>query len=168
MKIMMLIIIIIILVVVVVIFGTLFNQNKQINMNSTDNQSQTGQSTNQRSGNSKPPVDSVQNPPPLQFDNLEAKIGVKAVGWSGVTILPLQIVEDSRCPEDVLCMQTGRIVVQTQISFRGSDPEVYNLERNKEVKTRYGNLTLTEAKPNRKAKVELKPADYTFKFHIQS
>ena len=44
-------------------------------------------------------------------------VAINAPVWAGDTILtPLSVVEDSRCPQDVRCVQAGKLVVSTRIT----------------------------------------------------
>ena len=46
-------------------------------------------------------------------------LGVEQRLTADVTITPLAVVEDTRCPADVLCVQAGQLVVQARIDHPG-------------------------------------------------
>lgn len=46
-------------------------------------------------------------------------LGVEQRLAPDVTITPLTVIEDSRCPVDALCVQAGQLVVTVRISYRG-------------------------------------------------
>ena len=89
-----------------------------------------------------PPLNNVSPPPPLSSEapakeeplvsgalsiSLETQIGF-SVSAFGVTILPLQIIEDSRCPIDVTCIQTGTVRVRAQVvSGAGESDTIFRL-----------------------------------------
>ncbi len=83
--------------------------------------------------------------PDDQIDHAEYlphKINTTAV-YNGVSITPLKIVEDSRCPQNVQCVWAGRLVVLTKLSYSGTVKEV-NLENGKIYKFVNKNVTLTD------------------------
>lgn len=59
--------------------------------------------------------------------SLETWLGF-SISALGVTILPLQIIEDSRCPVDVTCVQAGTVRVRAQIiSSAGQSDTIFRL-----------------------------------------
>lgn len=46
-------------------------------------------------------------------------LGVEQRLTADVAITPLAVVEDSRCPVDVFCIQAGRLVITAQIDHPG-------------------------------------------------
>ncbi len=71
----------------------------------------------------------------LPYGNVTIRVGERAT-FAAVSILPLQIVEESRCPGDVVCIQAGtvRVLVQT-VSAMGTSTDTLAL----------GNSITTEA-----------------------
>lgn len=72
-----------------------------------------------------------------------ARLGGSA-NVAGVTVRPLAVVEDSRCPADVTCVWAGRLRLRVAISGVAGEPvltlgEAYALRR--------GTLTLVSALP---------------------
>ena len=65
---------------------------------------------------------------------------------AGATVTPLAIVEDSRCPPDVMCVWAGRLVVQARFEYAGEREDVVMLlHETKRVPG--GMLTLNSAAP---------------------
>lgn len=56
----------------------------------------------------------------------ELKFGQQSTIASGVTISFLDVVEDSRCPSDVVCIQAGQATIGVSVSMNGTD-ERHNL-----------------------------------------
>jgi hypothetical protein len=91
-----------------------------------------------------------------------AALGQVAV-VDGVRVRPLAIIEDSRCPINVVCVWAGRIVVRTEI--RGSGvPETRDLELGKLQPIAGGTLTLTAAEPAPLAGTRIPPSAYRFTY----
>ena len=81
----------------------------------------------------------------------------------GLTVRPLQVVEDSRCPINVVCVWAGRLVVRTEIRG-GSWRETRDLELRKPQRIADGQLILVEAAPSKLADRPIAPAHYRFTF----
>lgn len=45
-----------------------------------------------------------------------------------LTIKPLEVIEDSRCPEDVECVWSGRLVLRAEVSGIGGPATISSLE----------------------------------------
>lgn len=69
------------------------------------------------------------------------------VMYNGISITPLQIVEDSRCPHNVQCVWAGRLVVLTKL-VSGSTIKEVKLENNQAYKFADKNVTLTDGVGN--------------------
>jgi hypothetical protein len=83
-----------------------------------------------------------------------------------VSLTPVEVVEDSRCPTGVQCIQAGRIRVKTMISngtktveriFQLHDPITFDNIA----------FTMTVASPEKKADIVTKATDYRFVFVAQ-
>lgn len=81
----------------------------------------------------------------------------------GLRVRPLQIVEDSRCPINAVCVWAGRLVVRSEIRG-GSSREVRDLELGKPQPIADGQLTLVTAEPGKTAGAETDPRAYLFTF----
>ena len=97
---------------------------------------------------------------------LKAKID-QAISAFGITLKPSEIVEDSRCPTDVQCIQAGRLRVKVEMgSSLGATSRIFEIGQS-EVYDGH-KITLKSAFPSsKKNTVELKPSDYSFTFLIE-
>jgi hypothetical protein len=85
---------------------------------------------------------------------------------NGLTVRPLQVVEDSRCPINAVCVWAGRLVVRSEVSG-GSWRNTRDLELGKPEQIADGALTLTAAQPSKQAGAETDPRSYRFTFDFQ-
>ena len=91
-----------------------------------------------------------------------AALGQAAI-VDGLRVTPLSVVEDSRCPINVMCVWAGRIVARTEI--RGGDwREVRDLELAKPQPIADGRVTLVAAQPSKMAGAQTDPRAYRFTF----
>ena len=96
--------------------------------------------------------------------SLEAHIG-QEVSSLGVRIVPTVVLEDSRCPIDVTCIQAGTVRVRARlISSLGESTQEFKL--NQSTTTEAEKVTLTEVLPYPKAGVKIKKSDYLFTFEV--
>lgn len=72
-----------------------------------------------------------------------AGIGETADLGGGLTVRPLAVIEDSRCPSDVLCVWAGRLVLRASVS--GVERE---LTFGQQLATPNGALVLAVARPS--------------------
>lgn len=84
---------------------------------------------------------------------------------NGVSVRPLQVLEDSRCPVDVRCVWAGRLVVRSEVTG-GSWHETRDLELGKPQHVADGALTLVSAIPQKKAGAAIDPRSYRFTFRF--
>ena len=97
-------------------------------------------------------------------EHVEARIGESASAL-GVTILPQEVLEDSRCPVDVQCIWAGTVRLRALLtSGLGEAPQVFEL--GKPITTEVEEITLVEVLPGSEAGGELKASDYRFIFEI--
>jgi len=83
----------------------------------------------------------------------------------GVKIVPLEIVEDSRCPSDVQCIQAGTVRVRAQlISGLGTATQVFTL--NIPITTEAETVTLVAVQPEKESTKTIGLKDYHFFFKI--
>lgn len=96
---------------------------------------------------------------------LKADMNQKVTGV-GVSLTPLKILEDSRCPSDVQCIQAGTVRVQVRLtSASGTATQEFKLGQAVTTETQI--ITLTEVLPAKKSTVTLKASDYVFTFEIK-
>lgn len=77
-----------------------------------------------------------------------------------------RVIEDSRCPSDVQCVQAGRLIVQVTV-FGGGWSRQLDLQPGVPVNVADGNLTLVGATPLPRTKwprTKMQSYRFTFKF----
>lgn len=97
---------------------------------------------------------------------LQIKGGIgESIQGAGVVISPILVLEDSRCPTDVQCIQAGTVRVRTQLQTgQGSAEQIFAL--NKPITTEAEIITLIEVTPTKNSKVTISPSDYVFTFKV--
>lgn len=86
--------------------------------------------------------------------------GQAELGW-GITVTPLAVEEDSRCPAGTSCIWAGRLVLRAAIE-KGAQTQEKLLVLGTPDHVYGGMLTLTSAEPA--AADENRPEDYRFSF----
>ncbi len=96
----------------------------------------------------------------------EAALG-QSIVLSGTTLTPLKVLEDSRCPEDVQCIQAGtvRLLIQLQ-SATGVATSSISLHGN--ATTEAGSITFTDVAPAKQSKHQIKENEYVFSFTVDN
>ena len=84
----------------------------------------------------------------------------------GLSVRPIAIVEDSRCPINAICVWAGRLVVRAEISG-GDWRQTRDIELRKPQPIANGQLTLIEASPSKMADQPIAPGDYRFTFAFE-
>lgn len=83
----------------------------------------------------------------------------------GLSIRPLRVVEDSRCPINARCVWAGQVVLSTEVRG-GGGRATYNLVLGEPVEHGGGRLALVAAEPGRVAGAETEPSAYRFTFEF--
>lgn len=90
-------------------------------------------------------------PPPLPIPGGETAVATIPIGGraslNGIRIVPLRVVEDSRCPAGVQCVWAGRLVIEALIGDRGQPDQVRQLTLGQPVPLAGGTLILFAANP---------------------
>lgn len=84
----------------------------------------------------------------------------------GVSIAPLEIIEDSRCPSDVVCIQAGTVRVRVKITDPNGE-RVLIAVLNTPIPSAYATITLTEVEPEARAEIPIRTNEYRLKFEIK-
>jgi len=84
----------------------------------------------------------------------------------GVTVIPRDVMEDSRCPQGVQCIQAGTVRVQIQI-ISGLGTSAMPIALGGSVTTEAEEITFTEAFPAPKAGIPIRGSEYLFSFEIK-
>jgi hypothetical protein len=85
---------------------------------------------------------------------------------NGLYVRPVAVVEDSRCPTNVVCVWAGRLVVRSEVRG-GSWRRTFDLELGKSQQVADGALTLVAAVPPKVAGSEADARSYRFTFDFQ-
>lgn len=84
----------------------------------------------------------------------------------GPIVTPLQVIEDSRCPENARCVWAGRVVLKVRVAG-GSSVTERNLILGEPSPFLDGRLTLSSVTPEKNTGRALTPRDYRFVFEFQ-
>ncbi|MEO6433677.1 MAG: hypothetical protein ABIO29_06845 [Sphingomicrobium sp.] len=108
--------------------------------------------------------------PPLVVDGGRSSATIGFGGraqLNGIEIVPLRVVEDSRCPINARCVWAGRLVLETDVTLSsGSEQLRLNLELAKPVPVAGATLTLVDAQPGKLAGAEGNPPANRFTFEV--
>jgi len=97
-------------------------------------------------------------PPPPATNGPSARFGEVAV-VSNLRVVPIEIVEDSRCPVDVQCVWAGRVRLRTEV---GGAPAELILGEPANLSGTW--LTLVRVEPEKRSGQTTAPAAYRFTF----
>ncbi|MDB5237659.1 MAG: hypothetical protein JWL88_761 [Parcubacteria group bacterium] len=86
--------------------------------------------------------------------------------FAGVTIAPLSIIQDSRCPVGVQCIQAGTVQVSVRIT-PSSDTNVQTLTLGKMYSAPAGTIILTSVTPDKHEGNTISPSDYRLTFDVE-
>jgi len=92
-------------------------------------------------------------------------LGETAV-FEGLTVTPLQVVEDSRCPIDVQCIQAGTVRVQVEI-VSGMGTSTDTIALGSHVTTEAQRITLTDVSPGRRSTADIASGDYRITLKVE-
>jgi len=82
----------------------------------------------------------------------------------GIKVVPQAVIEDSRCGEDVVCIQAGTVKVKTLLVGKdGETTEVFELNQ---VNPEFNNVTLVRVEPQASSKKKILDSEYSFYFNI--
>lgn len=117
------------------------------------------------------PIDSIPNTTPTPEapmatpQTITTKIG-QQISMFGATGSVVSVVEDSRCPQDVQCIQAGTVRVQIRASYFGISKNI-TLTLNEPYTMSGKSITLTDVTPYPISTQSITPSDYTFTFLIK-
>lgn len=104
---------------------------------------------------------------PAQFDSATLRTRINQ-GSSGldITLIPLEVTEDSRCPTEVQCVWAGTLKVRTTLrSASGESVETFELGKTITTETRA--ITLVEVLPVKRTTDAIAVGDYLFVFEVK-
>jgi len=85
----------------------------------------------------------------------------------GITMRPSAVLEDSRCPTDVQCIQAGTVRIDAAVSFNQGEPTTEQFELGTAKTVQGAVITLFAVTPDKTQAIPLTDADYRFTFHIE-
>jgi len=95
---------------------------------------------------------------------MKVRLGVSVEGL-GLTVVPLEVLEDSRCPKDVQCIQAGTVRVRAQVgSVATTSTEVFVLNQSRVVQGK--TVTLVSVEPNTVSTAPIASGEYVFTFDV--
>lgn len=94
------------------------------------------------------------------------KVGLDQSGSAfGVTITILEVLEDSRCPIDVQCIQAGTVRLRATLeSGLGTADQEFKL--NETITTEAEEITLTMVAPQSDSESQIESSEYVFTFEV--
>ncbi|MFA5998302.1 MAG: hypothetical protein WC814_02865 [Candidatus Paceibacterota bacterium] len=95
---------------------------------------------------------------------LEAQIGQEVSGLD-VRVTPLTVLEDSRCPLDVVCIQAGTVRVRARL-ISGLGTAMQEFKLGQPITTEAESITLTQVIPQPKAGIKIQDSEYVFSFEV--
>lgn len=99
------------------------------------------------------------------YGNAILKLNEVASFPDGLSIRPTAVLEDSRCPTDVQCIQAGTVRISVRIgSANGTSAREFKIGTT--VTTEAQTITLTDVGPVKHANSTLTPGDYRFTFKV--
>lgn len=98
----------------------------------------------------------------------ETLVGLQQkVAVGPLTVRPLAVVEDSRCPSDNMCIWAGRVVLRVAVEGPGVRRTLM-LEGHKPYPLPGGTLALIKIEPTKARGKPMKPAAYSFGFEYKA
>lgn len=93
-----------------------------------------------------------------------ARIG-QTVYVGGPTVRPLAVIQDSRCPTDVVCVWAGQVIVRVEIGT-GQGKRQTEMTLGKPIPVADGELVLRQVTPGKRQGKAIAPGDYRFTFEF--
>ncbi len=87
------------------------------------------------------------------------------VSGLGISITPLEVLEDSRCPSDVVCIWIGQVRLKAKLSSGLGETEQIFIS-GQAITTEAEEIILSEVFPAAYSTQQIKPADYRFQFTV--
>lgn len=98
-------------------------------------------------------------------DTIEANLN-QSGNAMGVQITPLEVLEDSRCPSDVVCIQAGTVRVRARLeNSLGNSEQIFAL--NTPITTETETITLVHVNPESISTHTISPSEYRFSFEVK-
>ena len=101
--------------------------------------------------------------PQTDFANGPTAALNEVANLDGLTVRPLAVLEDSRCPAQVQCVWAGRVRIRAEVGGDG----IRELTLGEPVAVSGGALTLVDVRPSRRTPDAIAPRAYQFTFRFQ-
>ena len=101
--------------------------------------------------------------PKTDFANGPTAALNEVANLDGLTVRPLAVIEDSRCPAQVQCVWAGRVRIRADVSGDG----MRELTLGEPLAVSGGTLTLVDVRPGKRAPEAIAPRAYQFTFRFQ-
>lgn len=95
---------------------------------------------------------------------IRVRIG-QSEGALGVRVVPLEVVQDSRCPIGVQCVWAGTVVLRAMLES-GLGKAEQQFELGKPITTEAEEVTLVRVRPERSEGNNIATRDYIFDFQV--
>ena len=106
-------------------------------------------------------------PPVMSSSSAAATVGFGAQAMlNGLSVTPLELVEDSRCPINARCIWAGRLILRTGFSA-GGPRETRDFTLGTAQAVPGGTLTLVAAEPGKLAGAQGNPPANRFTFELR-
>lgn len=89
------------------------------------------------------------------------------VAGDKIAITPVELLQDSRCPAGVYCIQAGTVSIQANVEFLGSQ-SVETFTLNQPVEAGGFIITLSSVDPLKTPSTPLSDGDYRFTFEVKT
>lgn len=110
-------------------------------------------------------VSSLENLPGIKSITVAAKLGVPATVF-GLTLTPLEVIEDSRCPANANCIQAGTVRVRMQ--FKDDAETTEQVVTLGQTATTAKNIAIfKEVQPESVTGQVIDPKSYKFVFRVE-
>lgn len=107
-------------------------------------------------------------PPPVTSGSASATVGLgDRATLNGMTVTPLKLIEDSRCPINARCVWAGRLILRTMFSVGGAN-ETRDFTLGIPQPVPGGTLILAAAEPGKLAGAEGNPPANRFTFELRN
>ncbi|MCC6828726.1 MAG: hypothetical protein IT550_10920 [Novosphingobium sp.] len=107
--------------------------------------------------------------PPVASEHSHASLVHAGIGQEvtvdGPRVVPLAVIEDSRCPESVQCVWSGQVRISIRI-ITGRGAETRDVTLGERIPVADGTLLLADVEPARTSEAAIPPGDYRFGFRF--
>lgn len=106
-------------------------------------------------------------PPPVQSNNSSVILGLDQSGTiNDLTITPIKIEQDSRCPSDVVCIQAGTVIASIKFFEDGIIDSAREVELGEPISIGSRVVTMTEVQPYPVSGRSVRADQYRFVFEV--